>query len=196
MPLKYKYLTFDCYGTLIDWRTGIETQLRSALGDFKINGQETIVRICRSGKGAGVDLQEIQGRPAPDSKVSFGGTRHPGHRRSGGPVCCFGAPLACVPRQCRRFSGTWAPGGTRGTYSRTSTTTCWKRPSRGATWKSTGSSLRKRSGATSRIPVTGSGLAEVRREEGRHPACGAERVPRHRSHWRGGDRLGVGEQVQ
>jgi len=40
--LKYKYLTFDCYGTLIDWRTGIETQLRSALGDFKINGQELL----------------------------------------------------------------------------------------------------------------------------------------------------------
>jgi 2-haloacid dehalogenase len=37
---KYRYLTFDCYGTLIDWRTGIERALRSALGDIQIGGQE------------------------------------------------------------------------------------------------------------------------------------------------------------
>ncbi len=30
--MKYRYLTFDCYGTLIDWRKGIETELRASLG--------------------------------------------------------------------------------------------------------------------------------------------------------------------
>lgn len=29
---EFSYLTFDCYGTLIDWRRGIETALLSALG--------------------------------------------------------------------------------------------------------------------------------------------------------------------
>jgi 2-haloacid dehalogenase len=29
----YDVLTFDCYGTLIDWETGIVSALRAALGD-------------------------------------------------------------------------------------------------------------------------------------------------------------------
>jgi len=29
---EFHYLTFDCYGTLIDWKRGIEAALRSALG--------------------------------------------------------------------------------------------------------------------------------------------------------------------
>jgi 2-haloalkanoic acid dehalogenase type II len=37
---KYKYLTFDCYGTLVDWRTGIEQELRATLGDIPMGGQE------------------------------------------------------------------------------------------------------------------------------------------------------------
>lgn len=40
--MKYRYLTFDCYGTLIDWRTGIETELRAALGDIRPGGQELL----------------------------------------------------------------------------------------------------------------------------------------------------------
>jgi len=40
--MKYSYLTFDCYGTLIDWRTGIEAELRRALGDVGIGGQELL----------------------------------------------------------------------------------------------------------------------------------------------------------
>lgn len=38
--MKYRYMTFDCYGTLIDWRSGIEAELRSALGDIRIGGQD------------------------------------------------------------------------------------------------------------------------------------------------------------
>jgi 2-haloalkanoic acid dehalogenase type II len=37
--MKYRYLTFDCYGTLIDWRTGIESSLLAAVGDVGIRGQ-------------------------------------------------------------------------------------------------------------------------------------------------------------
>jgi 2-haloacid dehalogenase len=35
---RFRYLTFDCYGTLIDWRTGIEAALNSALGKLPIKG--------------------------------------------------------------------------------------------------------------------------------------------------------------
>jgi len=38
--VTFKYLTFDCYGTLIDWRSGIERELRDALGGVRIRGQE------------------------------------------------------------------------------------------------------------------------------------------------------------
>ena len=39
--MGYRYLTFDCYGTLIDWRTGIEREL-AALGKISLRGQELL----------------------------------------------------------------------------------------------------------------------------------------------------------
>jgi 2-haloacid dehalogenase len=42
-PLSLKqfgYLTFDCYGTLIDWRSGIESALAEAFGDLPKRGTE------------------------------------------------------------------------------------------------------------------------------------------------------------
>jgi 2-haloalkanoic acid dehalogenase type II len=40
--LTYRYLTFDCYGTLIDWRAGIEGELVAALGDIGLRGQDLL----------------------------------------------------------------------------------------------------------------------------------------------------------
>lgn len=40
--MGYRYLTFDCYGTLIDWRTGIEQQLTAILGKAGLRGQELL----------------------------------------------------------------------------------------------------------------------------------------------------------
>ena len=40
--MRYRYLTFDCYGTLIDWRAGIERELRASLGEMKLEGQELL----------------------------------------------------------------------------------------------------------------------------------------------------------
>ena len=40
--MGYKYLTFDCYGTLIDWRTGIERELTAAIGRIDLGGQELL----------------------------------------------------------------------------------------------------------------------------------------------------------
>ena len=38
----FRYLTFDCYGTLIDWRTGIEASLSSAVGPIRLSGTELL----------------------------------------------------------------------------------------------------------------------------------------------------------
>jgi 2-haloalkanoic acid dehalogenase type II len=40
--LTRRFLTFDCYGTLIDWRTGIEAELRELLGDVRVRGQDLL----------------------------------------------------------------------------------------------------------------------------------------------------------
>jgi 2-haloalkanoic acid dehalogenase type II len=40
--VRHRYLTFDCYGTLVDWRTGIEKELKSALGEIKLGGQDLL----------------------------------------------------------------------------------------------------------------------------------------------------------
>ena len=37
--MGFRYLTFDCYGTLIDWRTGIEQALTAAVGSISLGGQ-------------------------------------------------------------------------------------------------------------------------------------------------------------
>jgi len=48
--VKYRYLTFDCYGTLIDWRTGIEEGLRAALGNLKLSGNELLAAYITAEK--------------------------------------------------------------------------------------------------------------------------------------------------
>lgn len=40
--MRFRYLTFDCYGTLIDWRAGIERGLNSALGGIRLKGQDLL----------------------------------------------------------------------------------------------------------------------------------------------------------
>ena len=40
--MRYSYLTFDCYGTLVDWQAGIEAGLRSSLGSLSLGGQELL----------------------------------------------------------------------------------------------------------------------------------------------------------
>jgi len=39
---EFRYLTFDCYGTLIDWKTGIEQSLRKAFGELPLRGKELL----------------------------------------------------------------------------------------------------------------------------------------------------------
>lgn len=46
--MKYRYLTFDCYGTLIDWRTGIEQEIRGVLGDIPVRGRELLAKYAEA----------------------------------------------------------------------------------------------------------------------------------------------------
>ncbi len=40
--MKFRFLTFDCYGTLVDWKTGIDTELKAALGSVPVGGKELL----------------------------------------------------------------------------------------------------------------------------------------------------------
>ncbi len=46
--MKYTYLTFDCYGTLIDWKAGIEVELRAALGPVRLEGRKLLDAYIRA----------------------------------------------------------------------------------------------------------------------------------------------------
>lgn len=39
---RFRYLTFDCYGTLVDWRTGIEKSLKKLFGRIPLGGKELL----------------------------------------------------------------------------------------------------------------------------------------------------------
>ena len=46
----FTHLTFDCYGTLIDWRAGIERELARALGSVKLSGQRLLAAYVEAEK--------------------------------------------------------------------------------------------------------------------------------------------------
>jgi len=47
---RYTHLTFDCYGTLIDWRAGIERELARALGTVKLRGSQLLAAYVEAEK--------------------------------------------------------------------------------------------------------------------------------------------------
>ena len=48
---RFTHLTFDCYGTLIDWRTGIERELTKALeGRVKLSGTHLLAAYVEAEK--------------------------------------------------------------------------------------------------------------------------------------------------
>ena len=46
----FTHLTFDCYGTLIDWRTGIERELARMVGDVKLSGPQLLAAYVEAEK--------------------------------------------------------------------------------------------------------------------------------------------------
>ena len=74
---EQKWVTFDCYGTLLDWQGGFRTILRSVAGDrteelvdsyhdFEIAVEEgaTIVRVGRALFGPRGPYRDAGGAPA------------------------------------------------------------------------------------------------------------------------------------
>ena len=47
---RFTHLTFDCYGTLIDWRAGIELELTRAVGGINISGQRLLAAYVEAEK--------------------------------------------------------------------------------------------------------------------------------------------------
>jgi 2-haloacid dehalogenase len=47
---RFTFLTFDCYGTLIDWRAGIERELARAVGSVKLSGQRLLAAYVEAEK--------------------------------------------------------------------------------------------------------------------------------------------------
>lgn len=58
--MGYRYLTFDCYGTLIDWRAGIERELIDALGDVQLRGQELLSAYVAAEKKEEADYKRYR----------------------------------------------------------------------------------------------------------------------------------------
>jgi len=47
---RFTHLTFDCYGTLIDWRLGIERELARMVGGFKLSGPQLLATYVEAEK--------------------------------------------------------------------------------------------------------------------------------------------------
>ena len=60
--MRFRYLTFDCYGTLIDWAAGIETELEAALGPIALRGRrllDTYVNAEKIQEGSYMKYREV-----------------------------------------------------------------------------------------------------------------------------------------
>jgi len=47
---RFTHLTFDCYGTLIDWRAGIERELARSLGSVRLTGARLLAAYVEAEK--------------------------------------------------------------------------------------------------------------------------------------------------
>ncbi len=59
---EFNYLTFDCYGTLIDWKTGIEESLARAFGELPLKGDalmDIFVRTENEEEGSYKKYREV-----------------------------------------------------------------------------------------------------------------------------------------
>ncbi|MDV3293855.1 MAG: haloacid dehalogenase type II [Nitrososphaerales archaeon] len=72
---EFRYLTFDCYGTLIDWRAGIERNLAKAMGPLPLRGKELLDAYLDSEKrqeGAYKSYRDVLAGTARDLAEKFG----------------------------------------------------------------------------------------------------------------------------
>ena len=72
---EFLYLTFDCYGTLIDWRKGIEAALNRTLGPMPLKGHELLDAYEAAEKRQESDYKlyrEVLASTAADLAAGFG----------------------------------------------------------------------------------------------------------------------------
>ncbi len=128
---------FDCYGTLIDWETGIVTALRDALGDAATapSDEELLAALRRT---SSTTRRRRTNPPATRSRwrsASIAGSSHP--RRARRRRATFGASVGDLPAFPDSTDALTATG-TRyqpRPRSRSATTTCFGAPRRA--WGST-----------------------------------------------------------
>ena len=154
---RFEALTFDCYGTLIDWETGILAGLRPMLarGGIARPDDELLADYAELEAAAEAGpyrryREILHDAPARAGRSLWRRTGRGGGRR----VRRFGRRLAGVPRFDRgaraacTSASAWAS-------SPTATTTCSPdRPSASATDVRLGRDRRRRPGATSRASTT------------------------------------------
>ena len=177
-PNAYDAITFDCYGTLIDWEAGLMSYIQPLLrGARRARGAEFPARLLRPHR------KQTAGRPvSPVSQDSRRRADCAGRAARLSPLCrCVGG----ISRQHRRLGA--VPGYDRvaestrlalsaGRSFRTSTTTCSTSRKRGSTSTSITSSRPRRSALTNPIHACSKRLsnASACRKSGSctwHKAC-------------------------
>ena len=97
---RFDALTFDCYGTLIDWETGILAGLRAVLGPRGRRGPTRSCSRLRPGRGRarGRAVSALSRGAGAGGGAPSPGLRRRARARRGGGVRRVGRRLAGVPR--------------------------------------------------------------------------------------------------
>lgn len=71
--MEFRYLTFDCYGTLVDWRNGIESALESlGFGEMRRELMAAYLEAEKAEEGTYKKYREVLARSAERLAVRFG----------------------------------------------------------------------------------------------------------------------------
>ena len=173
-------LTFDCYGTLIDWETRHPGRAGAAPRRRRPRGRARALRAPRGPAGSR-PVPALQGGPGGLPARAGRGARLRADRRRGARLRHLGHRLARVRRQPgRRSSSSSSASSSRS--SPTATTTCSPPPTAASASSSTTSSPPSRRAATSRATENFDVRLRAHRRPARaHPARRPEPVPRPRA---------------
>ncbi len=192
----FDVLTFDCYGTLIDWESGLLAAARPVLDAHGVmdvgrrrdprdlrasRGRARVGRVPHLPRGAGPRAPRGGRRPRLRAERRRGGARSRARWATG--------PRSPTAR--RRSTGCTSATGSR--RSRTATTTCSPRSARRLgvdfDWVITAQQARSYKPSAQQLRA---GLRADRRSAGAHPARGPEPLPRPRDGQAPGHDHGVG----
>ena len=155
---RFDALTFDCYGTLIDWEAGILAGLRPVLERRGVEvGDDELLEVYAASESAAeagpyARYRDILGRCLREVGAHYGVEPDAAEVEAFGGRSPTGRPFPIRRRRSRR-----SIAGSASASSPTATTTCSPGPRRVSRRRSTGSSRPSRSAPTSRIrAVSGS----------------------------------------